>query len=144
MFSNHDGHLPRRAEWLIGGACVVAAIALTVVTARVGGFLATALGGSLLTTISSGVVVSAAVGTVSRMLINVGTQLITEGSENFSWSDFGKSAWTSAVVGAIVVGLFAGLQYGLSASKIANSVSGLGKAQTRLNNVLNHREMLKI
>ena len=115
--------------------CVVAAIALTVGTAVVGGALATALGGSLLVTIGSDVVVGAAVGTVSGMLVNVGTQLITKGSENFSWSEFGKSAWTSAVARAIAGGLFAGLQYGLSASKIANSVSGLGKTQARLNNV---------
>ena len=135
MFSDPDGHLPRWAEWLIGGVCVFAAIALTVGTAVVGGALATALGGSLLVTIGSGVVVGAAVGTVSGMLVNVGTQLITKGSENFSWSEFGKSAWTSAVAGAIAGGLFAGLKYGLSASKIANCVSELGKAQARLNNV---------
>ncbi len=130
-----DGHLPRWAEWLIGGVCVVAAIALTVVTAGVGGALATALGGSLVATIGSGIVSGAAIGTVSGMLINAGTQLITKGAENFSWSEFGKSAWTSAIAGGIAGGLFAGIQYGLSASKIANCVSGLSKTQTKLNNV---------
>jgi len=134
-YSDPSGNLPQWAEWLIGGALVVGAIALTIATAGVGGALATALGGSLLATIGSGVVVGAAVGAVSGMMINAGTQLITNGTENFSWSEFGKSAWTGAIAGGIAGGVFAGIQYGLSAGKIANSVSGLSKAQTRLNNV---------
>ena len=133
--SDPSGNLPQWAEWLIGGALVVGAITLTIATAGVGGALATALGGSLLATIGSGVVVGAAVGAVSGMMINAGTQLITNGTENFSWSEFGKSAWTGAIAGGIAGGLFAGIKYGLSAGKIANSVSGLSKAQTRLNNV---------
>jgi len=134
-YSDPSGNLPQWAEWLIGGALVVGAIALTIATAGVGDLLAAALGGSLLATIGSGVVVGAAVGTVSGMMINAGTQLITKGTENFSWSEFGKSAWTGAVAGGIAGGLFAGIKYGLSAGKIANSVSGLNKAKTRLNNV---------
>ena len=134
-YSDPSGNLPQWAEWLIGGALVVGAIALTIVTAGAGGALAAALGGSLLATIGSGVVVGATVGAVSGMMINAGTQLITNGTENFSWSEFGKSAWTGAIAGGIAGGLFAGIQYGLSAGKIANSVSGLSKAQTRLNNV---------
>lgn len=134
-YADPSGNLPQWAEWLIGGALVVGAIALTIVTAGAGGALAAALGGSLLATIGSGVVVGAAVGAVSGMMINAGTQLITNGTENFSWSEFGKSAWTGAIAGGIAGGLFAGIQYGLSAGKIANSVSGLSKAQTRLNNV---------
>ena len=134
-YADPSGNLPQWAEWLIGGALVVGAIALTIVTAGAGGALAAALGGSLLATIGSGVVVGATVGAVSGMMINAGTQLITNGTENFSWSEFGKSAWTGAIAGGIAGGLFAGIQYGLSAGKIANSVSGLSKAQTRLNNV---------
>ena len=134
-YSDPSGNLPQWAEWLIGGALVVGAIALMIATAGVGNLLAAALGGSLLATIGSGVVVGAAVGAVSGMMINAGTQLITNGTENFSWSEFGKSAWTGAVAGGIAGGLFAGIQYGLSAGKIANSVSGINKAQTRLNNV---------
>lgn len=134
-YSDPSGNLPQWAEWLIGGALVVGAIALTIATAGVGGALATALGGSLLATIGSGIVVGAAVGAVSGMMINAGTQLITNGTENFSWAEFGKSAWTGAIAGGIAGGLFAGIQYGLSAGKIANSVSGLSKAQARLNNV---------
>ena len=135
MYYDLSGNLPQWAECVIGGALVLGAIALTIATAGVGGALATALGGSLLATIGSGVVVGAAVGAVSGMMINAGTQLIINGTENFSWGEFGKSAWTSAIAGGIAGGVFAGIQYGLSAGKIANSVSGLSKAQTRLNNV---------
>ncbi len=86
-------------------------------------------------TIASGAVVEAAVGMASGMLINVGTQFITNGAENFSWSEFGKSAWTGAIAGGITGGLFAGIQYGLSAKTIANGVLGLSKALSKLNNV---------
>lgn len=130
-----SGNLPQWAEWLIGGALIVGAIALTIATGGVGGALAEALGGSLLATIGCGVVVGAATGAVSGMMINAGTQLITNGTENFSWSEFGKSAWTGAIAGGIAGGVFAGIQYGLSPGKIADSVSGLNKAQARLNNV---------
>ena len=133
-YSDPFGNLPQWAEWLIGGALVVGAIALTIATVGVGDILATALGGSLLVTIGSGVVVGAAVGTVSGMMINAGTQLITNGTENFSWSEFGKSAWTGAIAGGIVGGLFAGIKYGLSAKKNAKSVSGLNKAKSSINN----------
>lgn len=132
-YNDPFGNLPQWAEWLIGGTLVVGAIALTIITAGAGGALAAVLGGSLLATIGSGVVVGAAVGAVSGMMINAGTQLITKGNENFSWSEFGKSALTGVIAGGIAGGLFAGIQYGLSAEKIANSVSGLSKAQTRLN-----------
>ena len=118
---------------MIGGALVVGAIALTIATVGVGDLLAAALGGSLLATIGSGVAVGAAVGTVSGMMINAGTQLITKGTENFSWSEFGKSAWTGAVAGGIAGGLFAGIKYGLTADKIATGISGINKAKAGLN-----------
>ena len=70
------------------------------------------------------------------MMINDGTQLITNGTENFSWSEFDKSAWTGAITGGIAGGLFAGIKYGLSTKKVANSISGLSKAQTKFNNVI--------
>lgn len=40
------------------------------------------------------------------------------------------------MIGGIAGGLFAGIQYGFSAEKIANSFSGLIKAQTRLSNAV--------
>lgn len=129
-----NGHLSKLAEWLIGGVCIVAAVALIVVTAGVCGAIATALGGILLATIGSGVVAGAVVGAASGALVNTGTQLITKDSKNFSYIELGNSALRGAAAGAISGGLFLGIQYWLSASKIANGVSGLGKAQTRLNN----------
>ena len=135
-YSNPSGNLPQWAEWLIGGALVIGAIALTIATAGVADMLTAAFGGSLLVTIGSGVLVGALVGTVSGMMINTVTQFITNGTENFSWSEFGKSAWTGAIAGGIAGGLFAGIKYGLSIEKIANSISGLSKAQTKFNNVI--------
>lgn len=46
----------------------------------------------------------------------------------------GAIALTICTVG--VGGVFAGIQYGLSASKLANSVSGLSKSQSKLNSTL--------
>ena len=105
-YSDGSGHMPEWAQWLIGGALVVGAIALTICTVGASG-----------------------------ALMSAGTQIIANGFENFSWSEVGKGAITGCIAGGIAGGFFAGIQYGLSAGKIANSVSGLSKAQTRLDNV---------
>ena len=71
MYSDPSGNMSKWAEWLIGGAFVVAAVALTIWTAGAGtaAFLASIMGGGF-------------------------------------WASIG-------------CGLFAGIQYGLSASKMA-------------------------
>ncbi|WP_288147254.1 RHS repeat-associated core domain-containing protein [Thomasclavelia cocleata] len=134
-YSDGSGHMPEWAQWLIGGALVVGAIALTICTAGAGGALAIAMGGGFWATVGSGALVGAVVGAASGALMSAGTQIIANGFENFSWSEVGKGAITGCIAGGIAGGFFAGIQYGLSAGKIANSVSGLSKAQTRLDNV---------
>ena len=133
-YSDGSGHMPEWAQWLIGGALVIGSIALTICTAGVGGALASAIGGGFWATIGSGALVGAVVGAASGALMSAGTQIIKNGFEDFSWSEVGKDTLTGCIAGFIAGGLFAGIQYGLSTSKIANSVSGLSKAQTRLNN----------
>ena len=127
--------MPKWAQWLIGGALIVGAIALTICTAGVGGALSIAMGGGFWATVGSGALVGAVVGAASGALMSAGTQIIANGFEDFSWSEVGKSALIGGLAGGIAGGLFAGIQYGLSAGKIANSVSGLSKAQTRLDQV---------
>lgn len=107
---------------------------IIICTAGVGGALATAIGGGFWATIGSGALNGAVVGAASGALMSAGTQIIKNGFEDFSWSEVGKDTLTGCIAGFIAGGLFAGIQYGLSTSKIANSVSGLSKAQTRLNN----------
>ena len=133
-YSDGSGHMPEWAQWVVGGALVIGSIALTICTAVVGGALATAIGGGVWATIGSGALNRAVVGAASGALMSAGTQIIKNGFEDFSWSEVGKDTLTGCIAGFIAGGLFAGIQYGLSTSKIANSVSGLSKAQTRLNN----------
>ena len=134
-YTDGSGHMPKWAQWLIGGALIVGAIALTICTAGVGGALSIAMGGGFWATVGSGALVGAVVGAASGALMSAGTQIIANGFEDFSWSEVGKSALIGGLAGGIAGGLFAGIQYGLSAGKIANSVSGLSKAQTRLDQV---------
>ena len=137
MYSDGSGHMPEWLQWIIGGILVVGAITLTICTAGAGGALALAMGGGFWATVGSGTLVGAVVGAASGALMNVGIQIISNGFENFSWSKVWKRALTGGIAGGIAGGLFAGIQYDLSAEKIANSISGLSKAQTRLDNIFN-------
>ena len=134
MYADPSGHLPEWAQWLIGGALVVGAIALTICTAGAGGALALALGGGFWTTVASGAIVGALVGAASGALMSAGTQIIANGFEDFSWREVGKGTLTGGIAGGIAGGLFAGIQYGLTADKIATGISGINKAKAGLNN----------
>ena len=133
-YADPSGHMPEWAQWLIGGALVVGAIALTICTAGAGGALALALGGGFWTTVASGAVAGALVGAASGALMSAGNQIIANGFEDFSWGEVGKGAITGGIAGCIAGGLFAGIQYGLTADKIASEISGINNAKTGLSN----------
>ena len=136
MMIDDKGNMPKWAKWLIGGALVVGAIALTVATAGLGGGLATALGGGVLGNVASGVIIGAGVGAVSGALTNAGKQIISNGFDNFNWAEVGKSALSGGIAGGIAGGLFSGIKYKYSSKKIAESVSGINKAKLEYSNSL--------
>ncbi len=121
MYTDSDGHMPKWAQWLIRGGLIVGAIVLTIAaTAGLGVSIA-----------------GATVGTATGALISAGTQIFTNRFDNFSWREVGLGVLKGGIAGGIAGGLFGAIQYGLSASKIANGVSRLNSAQTRLDNALN-------
>ena len=132
MMIDDKGNMPKWAKWLIGGALVVGAIALTVATAGLSGGLATALGGGVLGNVASGVIVGAGVGA----LTNAGKQIISNGFDNFNWAEVGKSALSGGIAGGIAGGLFSGIKYKYSSERIAESVSGINKAKLEYSNSL--------
>ena len=133
MIVDEDGKLPQWANWVIGGACIAGAIALTVCTAGLGTLIAGAIGSGIVASIAGGAVAGAVVGAVSGTLINVGTQTISVGFENIDGMSVLKSAGVGAISGAIAGGIFGGINYKLSEATIAQAASRLSRAEEQLN-----------
>ena len=132
MYVDENGNMPKWAQWLIGGALIVGAVALTIATVSVGGSLALAMGGGFWTSVAGGAISGAAVGTVTGALMSAGNQIFANGFENFDWLEVGKGS----LAGGISGGIFGGIQQVLSAKKNADGVSGIRKAQARLDDAL--------
>jgi hypothetical protein len=63
MYSDGDGHMPKWLKWVIGGALIVLAVALTIATAGLGGAIAAGLGGSFAASVAGGANIANALGT---------------------------------------------------------------------------------
>ena len=134
---DEEGNLPIWANWLIGCSLIVAACALTVFTAGLGGAIAGAMGGGFIASVAGGAIAGAAVGSVSGALISAGTQTIQNGFENINGFEVLKSAGTGALAGFVAGGIFGGINFGLSEVKIASSLSNISSAEKNLSNSLN-------
>ena len=134
MYADPSGHMPEWLQWTLGGLIVVGAIALSICTAGLATPIATAVGGGLFGAIVGGAVAGAIGGAIAGFGVSIGTQAITNGFENINWSDVGKSTASGAISGFIAGGVFGGIKYAYSAKSLANSVSGLSKAQSSLDN----------
>ena len=134
MYADPSGHMPEWLQWTLGGLIVVGAIALSICTAGLATPIATAVGGGLFGAIVGGAVAGAIGGAIAGFGVSIGTQAITNGFKNINWSDVGKSTASGAISGFIAGGVFGGIKYAYSAKSLANSVSGLSKAQSSLDN----------
>ena len=72
-------------DWLLGAAIVVAAIALTVVTAGLAAPVSAAVGGGLLGAIVGGAVAGAVGGAITGFAFSVASQGIANGFNNINW-----------------------------------------------------------
>ena len=129
-----DGHMPKWAQWTLGGLIVVGAIVLSVFSAGLATPIASAVGGGLFGAIVGGAVAGAVGGAVAGLGVSIGTQAIANGFENINWTDVVKSTASGAISGFITGGIFGGIKHVYSAKSLANSVSGLSKAQSSLDN----------
>ena len=134
MYADPSGHMPEWLQWTLGGLIVVGAIALSICTAGLATPIATAVGGGLFGAIVGGAVAGAIGGAIAGFGVSYGSQVIENGFQDTDWNAVIKSTVSGAISGAIAGGVFGGIKYAYSAKSLANSVSGLSKAQTSLNN----------
>ena len=135
MYADPSGHMPEWLQWTLGGLIAVVAIggsiALSVFAAPA---LIGALGGTLAANIAGGAIIGAVGGAVAGFGVSYGSQVIEKGFQDTDWNAVIKSTVSGAISGAIAGGVFGGIKYAYSAKSLANSVSGLSKAQSSLNN----------
>ncbi len=134
MYVDTNGHMPKWLQWLIGGVLVIGAIVLTIATSGLGLVIAGAIGTGFWASVVGGAIAGGIIGAVSGAMISAGTQIITNGFENFSWSEVGKGTLSGLITGAIAGGVFGGITHFYSAEKLANAYSGLDAAKYKLNN----------
>lgn len=138
---DEKGNLPTWAKWLLGGVLIAASVALSIATAGLGsaiaGVIGTVVTNTLAANIIGGAVAGAIVGAASSALMNAGTQIITKDIEDFSWSEVGSAALTGGVSGAIAGGIFGGITHVYKSKMIADYLSDLSSAQSRLDNAFN-------
>lgn len=86
-------------DWLLGAAIVVAAIALTVVTAGLAASVSAAVGGGLLGAIVGGAVAGAVGGAITGFAFSVASQGIANGFNNINWGQVGIDTIVGMAVG---------------------------------------------
>ena len=143
MYSDESGHMPKWAQWVLGGLIIVDGIALSVATGGLAVPLTAALGGGLMSSIAAGAIVGALGGAVAGACFSIGSQAISSCFENIQWSDVGKSALSGAISGAISGGIFGGIKYAVNTTQIANSLSGVNSAQARLDSAFSSLKNVK-
>ena len=144
MYADPSGHMPEWLQWTLGGLIVVGAIAgsiaLSVFAAPA---LIGALGGTLAANIVGGAIIGAVGGAIAGFGVSYGSQVIEKGFQDTDWNAVIKSTVSGLISGAIAGGVFGGIKYAYSAKSLANSVSGLSKAQSSLNNACKPLSNLK-
>ena len=98
-------------EWLLGIVIIVAAVALSVVTAGIATPISAALGGGMLGTIVGGAVAGAVGGAITGFGISVATQGISNGFSNINWGQVGIATLSGAIIGAVLGGIGGAVSY---------------------------------
>ena len=93
MYADPDGHMPKWAQWVVGGLAVAGLVVATVLTCGVAGAGAAAVGAAMLT----GGLVSAGINVVDQL---------SDGGE-FNWTELAISTLSGTAYG-LVVGLTGG------------------------------------
>jgi len=134
MYADPSGHMPEWLQWTLGGLIVVGAIALSICTAGLATPIATAVGGGSFGAIVGGAVAGAIGGAIAGFGVSYGSQVIEKGFQDTDWNAVIKSTVSGAISGAIAGGVFGWIKHAHSVKSLANSVSGLSKAQSSLDN----------
>ena len=119
-------------QWLLGGIIVVAAIALTVVTAGLAAPISAAVGGGMLGAIVGGAVVGAIGGAITSFAFSVASQGISNGFDNINWGQVGIATLSGAITGAVLGGIGGGIRY----AKAAHFLKASGVPKSEIKNVM--------
>lgn len=126
-----DGNMPSWLKWTLGIVIIVAAVAASILTAGLAAPIAAGVGGGLFGAIIGGAVAGAIGGAIAGFGISVGMQAIANDFD-IDWNQVGKATLSGAISGFIAGGVLGGIKHVVSAAKVANSISGLSKAQANL------------
>ena len=120
-------------HWVLGAIIIVAAVALSVVTAGIATPISAALGGGMLGAVVGGAVAGAIGGAITSFGISVAIQGISNGFNNIDWKNVGIATLTGAVTGAILGGIG-------GAVRVANAAKAwsVGKSGSRYVNMMEH------
>ncbi len=110
MAVDPEGTMPKWLRWLLGGLIIIAAVALSILTAGIGTVITGALGGGVFATVLGGAVGGAISGAVMGFGISVATQGITNGFENINWNQVGIGVLSGAIVGAVTGAITSGIK----------------------------------
>ncbi len=132
MCVDSDGTMPKWLRWLLGGIIVVAAIALTVVTAGLAAPISAAVGGGMLGAIVGGAVAGAIGGAITSFAFSVASQGISNGFDNINWGQVGLATLGGAITGAVLGGLGGGIRY----AKAAHFLKASGVPKSEIKNVM--------
>ena len=110
-------------DWLIGVFVIVAAVALSVVTAGIGTAITGVLGGGLFASILGGAVGGAISGAIFSAGISIASQGISNGFNNINWGQVGISTLIGAVSGFVLGGIGGAVRYFASTTKLYRAVN---------------------
>ena len=118
---------------VVGTIFVIAAIVtVSILTAGLGTAITGALGGGLIASMVGGAIGGAFSGLIWGAGLNIATQGFANGYGNINWNQVTESAFIGMASGAISGGVLGGLKYLVSASKLADKISGLSVAKERM------------
>ena len=119
-------------HWLLGAIIIVAAVALSIVTAGIATPISAALGGGMLGAIVGGAVAGAIGGAITSFGFSVAIQGISNGFSNIDWKEVGIQTTIGAATGALLGGIGGGLKYARAAMYLKSN--GVTNIKETLNN----------
>ena len=119
-------------EWLLGIVIIVAAVALSIVTAGIAAPISAALGGGIVGALVGGAVAGAIGGAITGFAFSIATQGISNGFDNINWAQVGWDTLAGTLSGAISGAVFGGVKFFVGSNSVASSIAKIHQGSSRL------------
>ena len=119
-------------EWLLGIVIIVAAVALSIVTAGIAAPISAALGGGIVGALVGGAVAGAIGGAITGFAFSIATQGISNGFDNINWAQVGWDTLAGTLSGAISGAVFGGVKFFVDSNSVASSIAKIHQGSSRL------------